>query len=333
MNSRRAILLAISISLLALGISVALSFMFGAKSIEIGTIVDIVKGNIVDSHSKDVFMARIPRTIFGVLAGVALAISGSLMQSITRNPVADPSILGVNTGASLFVVMGMAFMNISDGNSYVVLAFIGGAITSAFVYILASVGMEGATPIKLALAGAAVSTAFKSLVNTIMLPNTQIMDQFRFWQVGSISRVTFGEIYTAFPYIGVGVVISLFLIPYLNVLQLGDEMASSLGISVNKVRFISAFSGVLLSSVVTAFAGPIAFVGLMVPHIVRNLFSSKMEVVIPISAILGASVLLLSDVVGRVLGGNGEIESGIITALIGAPVFVYIIGRIKVNAL
>lgn len=333
MNSRRAILLAISISLLALGISVVLSFMFGAKSIEIGTIVDIVKGNIVDSHSKDVFMARIPRTIFGVLAGVALAISGSLMQSITRNPVADPSILGVNTGASLFVVVGMAFMNISDGNSYVVLAFIGGAITSAFVYILASVGMEGATPIKLALAGAAVSTAFKSLVNTIMLPNTQIMDQFRFWQVGSISRVTLGEIYTAFPYIGVGVVISLFLIPYLNVLQLGDEMASSLGISVNKVRFISAFSGVLLSSVVTAFAGPIAFVGLMVPHIVRNLFSSKMEVVIPISAILGASVLLLSDVVGRVLGGNGEIESGIITALIGAPVFVYIIGRIKVNAL
>lgn len=337
MSEKKKILSATIFSVILLFLSILLSLKFGAKSISMESILDAIKGTIIDDtagiHAKDVFMARIPRTLFGILAGASLAISGAIMQSITRNPVADPSILGVNTGASLFVVFGMAFMNISDGNSYIILSFIGAMITSVVVYMLSSMGTGGATPIKLALSGAAVSTAFRSLVNTIMLPNSHVMDQFRFWQVGSISRVTFGEIYIALPYICVGILISLFLIPYLNVLQMGDEMATSLGVNVNKIRILSAFSGVLLCSVVTAFAGPISFVGLMVPHIIRNLINSKMEVVIPISALFGASILILSDVLGRVVTPSGEIESGIITALIGAPIFVYIIKNVRVGEL
>ena len=170
-----------------------------------------------------IVLARVPRTVFGVLAGAALGMSGLLMQSITRNPIADPSILGVNTGASLFVVCGIAFFHIQSGNQYIWLAFAGAALTAVLVYGLASVGTGGATPIRLALAGAAASTALQSLVNTVMLPNTQVMDQFRFWQVGSISGASWEDIKLMSPYLAVGFVLAFFLVPSLNTLALGDD--------------------------------------------------------------------------------------------------------------
>ena len=137
-----------------------------------------------ETFENNVVQARIPRTVFGILAGASLSVSGALMQAVTRNPIADPSILGVNTGASLFVVCGIAFFHISKGSQYIWLAFAGAAATAILVYGLASIGGNGATPIKLALAGAAAGTALQSLVNTVMLPNNQVMDQFRFWQTG-----------------------------------------------------------------------------------------------------------------------------------------------------
>lgn len=156
-----------------------------------------------------------------MLAGAALGMSGLLMQSITRNPIADPSILGVNTGASLFVVCGIAFFHIQSGNQYIWLAFAGAALTAVLVYGLASVGTGGATPIRLALAGAAASTALQSLVNTVMLPNTQVMDQFRFWQVGSISGASWEDIKLMSPYLAVGFVLAFFLVPFFEYISVG----------------------------------------------------------------------------------------------------------------
>lgn len=162
-------------------------------------------------------MARVPRTVFGILAGAALAVSGALMQAVTRNPIADPSILGVNTGASLFVVCGIAFLHISTGLEYIWLAFAGAALTAILVYGLASIGNGGATPLKLALAGAAASTALQSLVNTVMLPSSQVMDQFRFWQTGSIGGAGWGEIRLLLPFFLIGFAASIFLAPSLNI--------------------------------------------------------------------------------------------------------------------
>lgn len=164
-----------------------LSVACGSKAVSFQTVFRSLFHFASDSFDASVVQARIPRTVFGILAGAALAVSGSVMQAVTRNPIADPSILGVNTGASLFVVCGIAFFHISSGNQYIWLAFAGASITAVLVYGLASAGHEGATPVKLALAGAAASTALQSLVNTVMLPNTQVMNQFRFWQTGSIS--------------------------------------------------------------------------------------------------------------------------------------------------
>ena len=194
-------------------------------------------------------------------------------------------------------------------------------------------GREGATPIRLALAGAAASTALQSLVNTVMLPNTQVMDQFRFWQVGSIGGATWEDIRIMLPYIIVGFTIAFLLMPSLNTLALGDDVATGLGVNVTAVRMLAAVAGVLLCASVTALAGPISFIGLMVPHVIRAFTGPEIKRVMPLSALTGACILLISDVLGRLLGRPGELESGIITALIGGPVFILIIRKVKVHSL
>ena len=312
---------------------IVLSLSLGAKSVEWESIAGVLFGTEASGFEESVIRARIPRTVFGILAGAALGISGALMQAITRNPIADPSILGVNTGASLFVVCGIAFFHISTGNQYIWLAFIGASITAVFVYGLASAGHGGATPIKLALAGAAASTALQSLVNTVMLPNTRVMDQFRFWQVGSISGAEWSDIWLVLPYFGIGFIISIVMAPSLNALALGDEAAAGLGVNVIRTRGISALAGVLLCAAATALAGPIGFIGLMVPHLMRLLLGPDMNKIIPMSAAGGACLLLLADVAGRLLGRPGELESGIITAMAGAPIFIFIIRKVKVRTL
>ena len=244
-----------------------------------------------DSFEINVVRARIPRTVFGILAGASLGVSGALMQAVTRNPIADPSILGVNTGASLFVVCGIAFFHISNGNQYIWLAFAGAALTAVLVYGLASIGGNGATPIKLALAGAAAGTALQSLVNTVMLPSTQVMDQFRFWQTGSVGGASWADIRLLCPYFIVGFVVSICMAAPLNTLALGDEAATGLGLNVLLTRALASLAGVLLCASTTALAGPISFVGLMVPHLFRMVLGPDMKKILPMSAIGGAILL------------------------------------------
>ena len=325
------IFLAIEVAFVLLAI--LCSIAYGSNSIPLQEVITHLFNGNSNSFEAAVVYARIPRTVFGVLAGSALGVSGALMQAITRNPIADPSILGVNTGASLMVVIGIAYLNISSGLKLIGLSFFGAILTALFVYGIASYGFGGANSLKLVLSGAAVSTALGSLVNTIMLPDSQVMKEFRFWQVGSISGATWNDIKLVLPFVLVGIVMSFVFASPLNAMALGDEMAVSLGVKVGVVRAFSAFAGVLLCAVVTAIAGPIGFVGLMLPHLIRQLLNNDMRLIIPFSAIGGAGLLVISDVIGRILGRPGELEVGIITAILGAPVFIWIVWKTKAKSL
>ena len=321
----------IILCLALLSIMAIFSISLGAKSIAFTKVIDVLLGNAPDSLEATIILQRIPRTVFGILAGGALGISGALMQSITRNPIADPSILGVNTGASLFVVAGIAFFNITVAYQYIWLAIIGAGVTAVFVYSVASMGKDGATPLKLALSGSAVSIVLGSLVSTIMLPNNRVMEAFRFWQVGSIGSATWENIMLISPFLIVGFIISMFISGYLNNLALGDEAATALGTNVVMTRTIGALSSVLLCGATTALAGPIGFVGLIIPHIIRLIFGSEMSKMLPLSFLGSAVLMLVSDIIGRIISLPGETEVGIVTAVLGAPVFILAIrkGRVK----
>lgn len=317
-----------------LGAALLLSVALGSRSIPFGEVIGALLGRDSESLVSKVVHARIPRTVFGLIAGGALGVSGAVMQSITRNPIADPSILGVNTGAALAVVVGLVYLNITTAAQYIWLSLLGAGLTTAMVYGIASLGRSGLTPIKLALSGATVSTAFGSLISTIVLPDAQAMNSYRFWQVGSIGAATdWSHLTLLLPFFAVGLVMALLLAPYMNMVALGDEMATSLGVNVPLIRLLSCISGVILCGATTALAGPIGFVGLMVPHLLRAFIGSDMRVLIPLSVVAGGALLLLSDVLGRVIGRPGEMEVGIITAMIGAPVFIYIIRKVKVRLL
>lgn len=286
-----------------------------------------------DSYEANVVRKRISRTVFSLCSGAALGVSGALMQAVTRNPIADPSILGVNTGAALFVVCGIAFLNISTASQYIWLALAGAIITALFVYGIGSIGRSGATPIKLVLAGAATSAALSSLVLAIMIPRSDVMDQFRFWQVGSIGSASWNAITTFSPFLLIGLMIAILTAPALNALALGDDVATGLGVRTGVLRLIAALGAVLLCGAVTALAGPIGFVGLLSTHVMRLLLGPDLRFVIPMSAIAGAIILTVSDVAGRLLGSPGELEVGVVTAFIGAPLLILLAMKSKVRSL
>lgn len=322
-------LLLIIISFFSLALCVLASLAFGARFVSFNEVLNTLIHSRMTTINEIVVHERIPRTVFGIIAGGALGVSGALMQSITRNPIADPSILGVNTGATLFVVGGIAFLGINSPEEYIFLALIGAAITAVFVYGIGSMGPGGATPIKLALAGAAISAALSSLVSAIIMPREQVMNAVRFWQVGSISGATWEGIVTVLPFLIIGLLLGLIVTPALDALAMGDDIATGLGVRVGTVRLIGAMSGVLLCGAITALAGPIGFVGLMVPHTMRLICGPNLRWIVPMSALGGAILLTLSDVLGRLIGSPGELEVGIVTAFIGAPILIMIAIRAK----
>ena len=335
-QKKTAIFIGVSVVLLLLAIP--LSVAVGARSIPLSDLLKAAQGADVNPLYAPILQKRIVRTVLGLVAGCALGTAGCLMQSITRNPIADPSILGVNTGASFFVVSGIAFFGIHTTAQYIWFALAGASLTALLVFGIASfapgkggVSYHNANPIRLALSGAAVSTAFSSLISTVMLPRTNVMQVFRFWQTGSIASGTWSGIAMVCPFLLVGLVLAIVLIPSLNVLALGDDIAMGLGVKVTRIRALGALAGGLLCGATTAIAGPIGFVGLMIPHLVRICCGNDLKLQIPLSALEGAVLLLLADVLGRLVGRPGELEVGIVTAFIGAPVFILIVGRAKVG--
>lgn len=316
-----------------LGLCMLASLALGSRMVGLNEVIDGLFHPNVDSYEANVVRKRISRTIFSLLCGAALGVSGALMQAVTRNPIADPSILGVNTGASLFVVCGIAFLNISTANQYIWLALAGAAITAVFVFGIGSMGRSGATPIKLVLAGAATSAALSSLVIAIMIPRSHVMDQFRFWQVGSVGSANWSAIETFTPFLIIGILIAIISAPALNALALGDEVATGLGVRTGILRLIAALGAVLLCGSATALAGPIGFIGLLSTHIMRLILGPDLRFVIPMSAISGAIILTVSDVSGRLIGSPGELEVGVVTAFIGAPILILLTMKLKVRSL
>ncbi|USK59854.1 FecCD family ABC transporter permease [Peribacillus asahii] len=321
------------LSIVLLGICVLASLAFGSRTVGWNELIDGLFHPEVQSHGANVVRQRIARTVFSLMCGAALGVSGALMQSVTRNPIADPSILGVNTGAALFVVCGISFFNMGTASQYVWLALAGAIVTAIVVFGIGSMGSGGATPLKLVLAGAATSAALSSLVMAIMIPRSNVMDQFRFWQVGSVGAGDWSSISLFIPFLIVGILIALFTAPALNALALGDEAATGLGVRTGTLRLISAFGGVLLCGAATALAGPIGFIGLLATHVIRLVIGPDLRYIIPMSALSGAIILTISDVCGRILGSPGELEVGVVTAFMGAPILILITMKAKMRAL
>jgi iron complex transport system permease protein len=322
----------LGVGLAVLALLFLLSVAFGTRIVAVSDVLSALGGD-TSGVAQAAVVKRIPRTVLALLVGAALAVSGTTMQAVTRNPLADPGILGVSGGAALAVVAGIAFFGMSDPFLYIWVAIGGAAVAAAFVYTVGSLGRDGATPLKLALAGAAISATFASLVSAILLPRIDVLTVFRFWQIGGVGGATWERVGLVIPFLVAGAAICLFSARGMNMLALGDDLAAGLGENVLRARLIAAAGAVLLCGAATAIAGPIGFVGLVVPHLCRLLVGTDLRWLIPFSAVVGAALLVAADVVGRVVARPQEIEVGIITALIGAPFFIWIVRRQRVREL
>ncbi|WP_435109003.1 FecCD family ABC transporter permease [Nocardiopsis synnemataformans] len=276
---------------------------------------------------------RLPRTALGLLAGISLGLGGALMQGHTRNPLGDPSILGVTFGAALAVVLGILLLGVTTLQTQAWFAFAGAAAAAVAVYAIGSVPGRGPTPITLALAGTAVSWMCYSLVSGLVLLDESTMESFRFWRVGSLVGRDPSILVPMAPVVAVGAVLALANARALNALALGEDTARALGFRIGRARVVGLLAITLLTGVTVAACGPIAFVGLIVPHLARGVVGADYRWLLPYSALMGATLLLAADVLGRFLAPPGELQVGVVLALLGAPFFVHIVRRRRLLSL
>jgi iron complex transport system permease protein len=270
---------------------------------------------------------RIPRTALGLMVGAALGMAGALLQGHTRNPLGDPGLLGVTAGASLAVVLAISHLGADSPSGYVWFAFAGALAGTVLVYAIGSAGRGGATPVTLALAGSALSALLYAVVRAVLIGDRQTLDSFRFWVVGSLAGRGADVAWQVAPFLAAGVVLALANSPALNLLGLGDDVARGLGQRIWLARSAGLGAVTLLCGAATAACGPIAFVGLVVPHAVRAVTGPDHRWLVPCSGLLGAVLLLVADTVGRVVARPGELQVGIVLALIGAPFFIALVRR------
>lgn len=321
-------LLWLLVALGTLALVLLLSIAIGSRSIPLGTVVDALL-DPSDGNDEHVVIRslRVPRTVAGLLVGIALGLAGAVMQGVTRNPLADPGLLGVSAGAAFAVVFGISVLGVGSVLGYVWFAFAGAAVASVLVYTLGAIGRGGATPVKLALAGAAIQSFLLSLTTVVLLTDQRTLDEYRFWAVGSVAGRDPDVIAQLAPFIVVGAVMALAAGPMLNSLALGDDVARSLGSRVGLARAFAAAAVVLLVGAATALAGPIAFLGLTIPHVARAITGPDYRWVLAYSMVLAPILILVSDVIGRVIARPGELQVGIVTAVLGAPFFVLLVRR------
>jgi iron complex transport system permease protein len=274
---------------------------------------------------------RVPRLLLGLAVGCALGLAGALMQAVTRNPLADPGILGVNSGAYFAVVVSVALLGTADLSNYVWWSFLGAGLASVTVYLIGSRG-GGATPVRLVLAGVALSAALQGVTFSITIRNPEIFDKIRFWQAGSLQNRQIDTLWGILPFLVVGVVLALLIARALNAIALGDDLATSLGARILRTRLIGVIAITLLCGAATAAAGPIAFLGLMAPYVARAIVGPDQRWVLPLTMVFAPLIFVTADIVGRV-AVQGEMPVGIVTAFVGAPVLIVLIRRSKVQGL
>ncbi|ASU82385.1 Fe(3+)-siderophore ABC transporter permease [Nocardiopsis gilva YIM 90087] len=322
-HAMRALGLLLALAVLAL--CVMLSIAVGAKSIPLPTVWGALWGSEGSYEHSVIYELRVPRAVLGVFVGAALGLAGALMQALTRNPLAEPGILGVNQGAAAAVVIAIIGLGMTSPDEYVWFAFAGAGITALLVYALGSRGRSGATPVRLALAGTAVAALLQGLIYSVIALDSFTFDRIRFWQVGALAGRDLDVFVKVWPFLVVGLITALLLAPALNAVALGDDLAAALGARISVIRALSALSIMLLCGAATATAGPIWFVGLIVPHVARAIVGPDQRWVLPYSAVFAAILLTCADTLGRVVLPSGELEVGIVTAFIGAPVFIALV--------
>jgi len=339
-----------------------LSIVVGARSVGLGVVLDALRDYQPADPAHQVVGSRLTRLVAGLLVGAGLGLAGVLLQGVARNPLADPGLLGINAGSALALVCAIALLGISSPLAFVWFAFAGALVVAVVVYAIASLGRDGATPVKLALAGAAIGAVLTSLTTAILLTDVASFDRYRFWTVGSLAGAAIGAVLTSLttailltdvasfdryrfwtvgslagrrmdlvahlaPFIVVGVVLTLCTGRLLNTLSLGDDVARGLGMRVGTARMAAGAVAVVLCGAATAIAGPLWFVGLLVPHLARLLVGPDHRWVLPYSLLLGPTLLLIADVLGRVVAPPGELQVGVVLSFIGAPFLIALIRR------
>ena len=306
------------------------SLALGSLSISLSDVVGAFTG-FDDSDAQVIVRdVRGPRTLVAMAVGAGLGAAGAVAQGVTRNPLADPGILGISMGASFFVVAAIFVLGISSALGYVWFAFVGSVVAGITVYGLGATGSSNrAAPINLALAGAAVAALFGALTSSVLVVDTQTLNEFRFWMVGSVAGRDLDTLAVAGPFMAIGLIGALLAGRALNALALGEDVAQALGQRVARTRAVLLASFVLLSGGAVALAGPIAFVGLIVPHIARGLVGADYRWVVPYSILIGAMLITVADVIGRIVARPDEIQVGIVMAVLGVPVFIALVRRKK----
>lgn len=320
------LVLAVVVTLASLGV--------GAENISPGAVWSaLTHYDPTNTDHISVLDKRLPRTVVGLLAGAALGLAGTIAQGLTRNPLGDPGVLGINQGAALAVVIGLTVFGAGRPSQYMWFALLGAAVAAMIIWLFAARGRDGATPVKLALAGAAVAAAFVSVVSGLMIANQESLDLMRFWQVGGLAGRGYAVLLPTLPIMLPAIGVALLIGRQLNLLALGDEAATGLGLRVGRARLVAGILVVLLAGTATAVCGPIAFLGLIVPHLVRLATGPDHRWVLAGAAPAGAVLLVAADVIGRLLARPGELQVGIVVAVIGAPVFIAVVRRGRMASL
>ncbi|MCT2586399.1 FecCD family ABC transporter permease [Actinophytocola gossypii] len=325
MRGTRVRLLAVSLAVLL--VLCVLSLAIGTRFVPPNDVLPALFGHGAGDIEALIWGVRLPRTLLALLVGAALGLAGAVMQALTRNPLGDPGLLGISAGAAFGIVVAVAALGVTSLYGYLGAAFVGAAIASAVVYVLGSAGRGGATPVKLALAGVAITALLTSLTSGLTLVYPEALNRYRFWAAGSLAGQDSGVVVRALPFLLVGIVLALAMAGALNSLSLGDDVAVALGRRVRLVRVQGVVAITLLTGVAVAVVGPIVFLGLVVPHVARAVTGPDQRWLMPFAMVLAPVLLLAADIVGRVIARPGETEVGIVVAFVGAPFFIALVRR------
>ncbi|WP_193318046.1 MULTISPECIES: FecCD family ABC transporter permease [Streptomyces] len=309
------------------------SLALGARDVAPADVLATLLGDAPDRTTENIiWSARVPRTLLALATGAALGLAGGLMQALTRNPLADPGLLGVSAGASFAIVLASGVLGIGAVGGYLWFAFAGALVATVGVYLLSSAGRAGLTPVKLALAGVAVTALLSSFTSAIMLTEPESLNRYRFWAAGSLADTDGGELLRVLPFLAVGAVLTLASAPALNSLALGEDMARALGRRTRLIRLAGVTAVTLLTGASVALIGPVVFVGLIVPHAVRVLaqrlgLGPDQRWLLPACALLAPCLLLAADIAGRLVARPVEIQAGVLVAVVGGPFFIFLVRR------